>query len=65
MVCLDEDEKQIYKILIQSDRMNTEDLSLKSGLGINQILAKLLKMELKGLVFCHPGKIFEAMGKIN
>ena len=62
---MDKDEKKIYSILIQSERMNTDDLSLKSGLDIKQVLAKLLKMELKGLVVCHPGKVFEAMGKMN
>lgn len=59
---MDKDEKQIYSILLKSEKMHAEDLSMKSGLEIKTILAELLKMELKGIVISHPGKIFEAIG---
>ncbi|MCA0933025.1 DNA-processing protein DprA [Lutimonas saemankumensis] len=62
---MDNDERRIHSILLETDRMDTEDLSHKSGLEIKDLLSKLLEMELKGLVLCYPGKVFEAIRKLN
>lgn len=62
---IDNDEMKIYNFLLQSDKMGVEDLAIKSGFEIKKVLSVLLTMELKGLIMCHPGKLFEALGEPN
>jgi len=60
-VKLDEDEKYLYKSMINSEKILLDQLALESKLSIQKTLMLLLQLELKGLVRSLPGKWYEAI----
>lgn len=58
---LDNDERVLFKKLIDSGKILLDQLALESGLSIQKTLTLLLQLELKGMVRSLPGKWFEAI----
>jgi DNA processing protein len=59
-----ESERSILALFQEHNTMNVNELSVKSGKTVSQILNLLLEMELKGLVETIPGNQFRACGRV-
>jgi DNA processing protein len=54
---LDEREQMLYDLL--EEPMALDDLAHKSEIGIEKVTTTMMTLELKGLVRCLPGKIYD------
>jgi DNA processing protein len=55
---LNEEEKQIVEIIKESEKIEIDQISLKSNLPVSKISSLLLNLEFEGVVRCLPGKVY-------
>jgi DNA processing protein len=58
-VDLNGDEKNVYDILKENEKLHIDDLSVKVQLSLSVLSGILLQMEMKGLISSLPGKIYK------
>lgn len=58
-----EEEQKILRILIQTEGMEADLLSYKTGIGLNRMASVLLELELKGMIKLLPGNRYRLTGK--
>lgn len=52
----EDNEEVIFKILTLKSPVNIDELTVQSGISINELTALLMKLELEGLILSLPGK---------
>lgn len=57
-VDLDDDEKQIMKLLEEKDELSIDRIAACCSLPVSKISYLLINLEFKGLVKCLPGKLY-------
>ncbi len=55
----DPQEKQLWEFLSQQPKSTIDTLALATQIPVNKIASMLIVMEMKGVVRCLPGKVFE------
>ncbi len=58
---LRESEKTIYQFLLQDGKQQLDTIAVNCDIPIFKVSSTLLEMEMKGVVRCLPGKVFEAV----
>ncbi len=58
---LKEREKTIYQFLLEDGKQQLDSIAVNCDLPIFKVSSALLEMEMKGVVRCLPGKVFEAV----
>ncbi|MGB5692366.1 MAG: DNA-processing protein DprA [Flavobacteriaceae bacterium] len=58
---LQESEKTIYQFLLQDGKQQLDSIAINCELPVFKVSSALLEMEMKGVVRCLPGKVFEAV----
>ncbi len=56
---LDEESKNVLKILQEEDAISVDKISLKCKLSISKVANILLNLEFEGLIECLPGKVYK------
>jgi DNA processing protein len=54
---LDESERMLFEALLEP--MSLDDLAEKTDVSIEKVTTAMLMLELKGIVRCLPGKIYD------
>lgn len=62
---LTEEEKYIYRFLLEAGAKSSAVISEKSGLDMSRLSLILLQMELKGLLTKLPGNIYAVKGNVS
>jgi DNA processing protein len=57
---LDEDEKQIYELLMKQGELNIDTICRSLEIPVYRLSSMLLQMEFKGLLKCYPGNLYRA-----
>jgi DNA processing protein len=55
---LDENEKQIYELLLRNGEMNIDTICRTTEIPVYKLSSLLLQMEFKGVVKCYPGNLY-------
>jgi DNA processing protein len=55
---LSKDEKIIVAILNEKETVHIDEINLKSGLSSSAVAGAMLNLELQGIIFSKPGKIY-------
>ncbi|MEN8788323.1 MAG: DNA-processing protein DprA [Flavobacteriaceae bacterium] len=58
---LQDSEKTIYEFLLVDGKQQLDSIAVNCDLPIFKVSSTLLEMEMKGIVRCLPGKVFEAV----
>ena len=58
---LDENEKQVYELLIKNGEMNIDTICRTTEIPVFRLSSILLQMEFKGLVKCYPGNLYQTV----
>ena len=58
-VDLNGNEKKVYDILKENEKLHIDDLTMKIQLQQSTLSGVLLQMEMKGLISSLPGKIYK------
>ncbi len=56
---LTEDEKKLFSLLNGKESVHIDELYLKSGLSSSAVARALLMMEMQGIIFSLPGKLYK------
>ncbi len=56
---MDEQEKPVYELLKEHDRIHIDELSLKTQMTLGTLSSLLLQMEMKGWITSLPGKMYK------
>jgi DNA processing protein len=59
---IDEEEGRLWNLLDEKSPAHVDELSIRSGIPVQQTLAKLSELEIKGLAVQRPGKYFLRRG---
>jgi len=54
-------EESIYQFLLQDGKQQLDTIAINCALPVFKVSSALLEMEMKGVVRCLPGKVFEAV----
>jgi DNA processing protein len=58
-VDLNGNEKKVYDILKENEKLHIDDLTMKIQLPQSTLSGVLLQMEMKGLISSLPGKLYK------
>ncbi|HTD94537.1 MAG TPA: DNA-processing protein DprA [Chitinophagaceae bacterium] len=60
-VDLSREERAIVAMLEGKDAMHIDEINQRSGLSCSTVAAAILNMELQGILFCRPGKLYSLL----